>query len=512
MPALPDVELAGIAALHGAGDMAAALRQCRRLLATAPEKAGALHILALLRREAHDGGGAAQALRCAVALESGDPRLHGDLAIALSDMRRPREAARSFRRQLALEPASVSATMLLAQTFPSLGRDPVRLFARAGALSPNDPVAQLNSGITLRQDGSIDSARRPSRRALALDPARPEGHNNMAVIALKSSDPPGTRRWADRALAVYPGYPDARWNRAWAFLLDGDFGRAWGDFEARWSTTLAVSTDYPESRLWRGQSLAGKTLLLHAEQGLGDTLQFCRYVPILAGLGATVHLSCPKGLHRILARLPGLARLVGPGEGTSYDFHCPLLTVPARLGTSLASLPSSVPYLHAAPDAVERWRKRLYDGRPLVGLVWRGNPLQPDDRQRSLPSEALSPLLRHAGIRFVSLVKQPGFVRPDWPVFDAAPELADFTDTAALLSAMDLVVTSDTSVAHLAGALAKPALLMLCYAADWRWLLGRDDSPWYPTFRLLRQTVRDDWSDVIKRVSASLDDLQKARG
>jgi hypothetical protein len=265
---------------------------------------------------------------------------------------------------------------------------------------------------------------------------------------------------------------------------------------------------------WRGEEdLRGRTILVHAEQGLGDTIQFARYVPLLAQAGATVILEAPPALCSLLARLPGVAGIMRRGEPLpGFDLHCPLLSLPLAFGTDAGSIPSAVPYLSAAPEQIARWRERLpvSTTRRTIGLAWSGSAANPNDRRRSIPLADLAPLIAAAaGSRLVSLQKDmrsaDAATLTTWPaIVPLGERLRDFDDTAALISCLDLVVTVDTAVAHVAGALGKPVFIMLPFAPDWRWLAEGDDTPWYPTARLFRQTQRGQWGDVVQRVAAAL--------
>jgi hypothetical protein len=268
---------------------------------------------------------------------------------------------------------------------------------------------------------------------------------------------------------------------------------------------------------WRGESLAGKTILLHAEQGFGDSIQFIRYLPMVVAAGATVVLEIPDDLRPLIGRVEGVAAIVRRGDPLPpFDLHCPLMSLPLAFGTRLDSIPAHVPYLHAPPLSLEKWRARLLPADvPRIGLVWSGKPTHKNDHNRSIPITRLAPVLRKPGFQFVSLQKDyraadraelktyPALIRLD----DA---LSDFADTAAVVAALDLVIAVDTAVAHLAGAMGKPVWILLPAIGDWRWLRQREDSPWYPTARLVRQPRIGDWASVIARVASDLDAFARA--
>jgi hypothetical protein len=295
----------------------------------------------------------------------------------------------------------------------------------------------------------------------------------------------------------------------------GDFERGLAKYEWRWKNDLLElrGRDFAQP-LWLGEGkIADKSILLHSEQGLGDTIQFCRYAPLVAARGARVLLEVPAPLHTLMTSLHGVGQIVSRGEALpDFDLQCPLLSLPLAFGTEIETIPSSVPYLQALPADVEKWRERLeHSPRPRIGLAWSGRSAHKNDHNRSISLIALLPLL-NVGATFVSLQKdvRPGDAkvlgqRPD--ILDYGEALNDFSDAAALIANLDLVISVDTSVAHLAGALAKPVWALLPYVPDWRWLLDREDSPWYPTARLFRQDETRAWGNVIVSVHGALNDF-----
>jgi hypothetical protein len=390
------------------------------------------------------------------------------------------------------------------------GRHPaaVDLASRALELDPTQVEVLCNRGAALRALGRYQEALADYDSALATAPAHGAAHNNrgVALAALNRYD--DARAAYDRALAIDPHDERARFNRALALLVSGDLPAGFADFESRWRGSDTQAGPRPmQAPQWTGREpLAGKTILLHAEQGLGDSIQFARYVPLVAGRGATVILEAHGGLGPLLQGLNGVTRVITRGEALpQHDFHCPLMSLALAFGTTLDTIPHAVPYLEAPQEHLERWRARLgARRRPRVGLAWSGSTTLRNDRNRSIALEQLAPL-RALPFDFHSLQKE---VRPGDaaalasgpPVETFGDELADFRDTAALVQLMDLVISVDTAVAHLAGALAKPVWILLPWSPDWRWLLGRRESPWYPTARLWRQASPGDWRGVIERV------------
>jgi hypothetical protein len=309
-----------------------------------------------------------------------------------------------------------------------------------------------------------------------------------------------------RAVALKPDAAMPAFNKGLALLLTGQFAEGWPLFERRLQLGVVRSIEQP---IWRGENLAGRVLLLHAEQGLGDTIQFCRYAP-LAARRATVVLEVQPPLLPLLAGQPAMPKLVARGDALpKFDLHCPLLSLPLAFGGEPSAFPSPAGYLAADPARVADWAPLLprSEGR-RVGIVWSGNPKHRSDANRSLPLAALLPLLE-CGATLLSL--QNELRDSDRALFDATPQIArlaspfrDFADTAAVIAQLDLVIAADTSVAHLAAALGKPTWILLPFAPDWRWLLDREDSPWYASVRLFRQSARGDWAGVIERVRQAL--------
>ena len=296
---------------------------------------------------------------------------------------------------------------------------------------------------------------------------------------------------------VDPDLAEAHWNLALALLATGDFERGWQEHEWRWRANVIGPEQSFRQPLWLGaEDLTGKTILLHNEQGLGDALQFVRYAPQVRQRGARVVLRVQRPLLSLMAGLAGADHVIAEGDALpEFDYHCPLLSLPLAFGTHLQNIPAGIPYLHPAADRLAKWQSILGERTaPRIGLAWSGNPAHKNDRNRSIALKQLLPLLSVPGVRFVSL--QRDLREDDAAVLGNLPalvsigaQLDDFADTAAAISLLDLVITVDTAVAHLAGALGKPVWVLLPFAPDWRWLLKREDSPWYPTARLFRQPL-----------------------
>jgi tetratricopeptide (TPR) repeat protein len=444
--------------------------------------------------------------------------------LALGELNRWADAADSFTKALSLDPAYADAEANLSVAQRRLGRLDAALASadRALALQPDHAQALTTRGLALAALGRFEAALDSHERALALRPGYLQALNNagVALDALDRTDEALAR--FDAALARDPGFAEAQFNSALALLRAGRWLDGWRRHEARWRRKSEPGPTYPDATLWLGggddQALRGRTILLHAEQGLGDTLQFCRYVPAVKALGARVILEVQPPLKTVLAGLSGVDQLIGVGEPVPpFERHAPLLSLPLALGPS-SHIPGGA-YLVSDPTRQALWRARLppQDG-PRIGLVWAGNAAHGNDRNRSLPVNALAPVIaaaRRIGAQMISLQKD---VRADdLPWLEQTPDLLrvedqliDFAETAALISLCDLVISVDTSVAHLAGALGRPLWLLLPKPCDWRWMSHREDTPWYPAARLLRQTAPGAWADVLDRVALALATLGAA--
>jgi hypothetical protein len=346
-----------------------------------------------------------------------------------------------------------------------------------------------------------------------LKPDYAVAYNNLGLTQVEYGDREAAARSYEEALRLKPDYADAHLNRALLWLLLGDFERGWPEYEWRWRCRGFPKPAFRQPA-WDGSPLQGRTILLHAEQTLGDTLQFIRYAPLVRQRGGKGLLVVPPPLLSLLARCPGVDGLAAQGSPLpDFDIHAPLLSLPGLFRTTLATIPAEVPYLAADPQLVERWRREedRLTGAFRVGLVWQGPSKHQWDRQRSLPLERFEPLARLPGVRLFRLQPGPGAeqlrsIGERFPVIDLGSRLdpASFEDMAAVMASLDLIISVDSDLAHLAGALGRPVWLLLPFAPDWRWLLGREDSPWYPTMRLFRQKEPGNWDGVVDAVVGDL--------
>jgi tetratricopeptide (TPR) repeat protein len=383
---------------------------------------------------------------------------------------------------------------------------------------PDDAKAHDHRSRALREIGRYEESLRSSEKSLQLKPDDSGALNSRANSLRMLGRVAEALEVYPRAIAAADAAGPLRFNHAVCLLVSGDFERGWPEYEYRW-TLESMSRRKPRFHqpVWLGKEpVAGRRILLHAEQGLGDTIQFCRYAPMVAALGATVILGVQSELRALLISLEGVTEVVDRSDAPPvFEAYCPLLSLPLAFRTTLATVPARVPYL-AVPDGhLANWRGRLGARRaPRIGLVWSGNKDHMNDHHRSLPLVLLAPL---GALGFELHCLQRDLRPDDVPSFALAgriafhgPDLLDFADTAALIVQMDVVITVDTSVAHLAGALGRPVWLLLPFAPDWRWMLERNDSPWYPTMRLFRQPAPHDWGTVIDDVMAALASFPEA--
>jgi hypothetical protein len=375
----------------------------------------------------------------------------------------------------------------------------------AVALAPGDAAAWLNLGNALATLGRQADAEAALRRACALDPASAQAYASLGTALVLQLRLPEAAAAYREALRLHPDAPGIRWDLGFALLLAGDLSGGWAEQRTRKPEEDAMlrarGVKGPE---WDGTAPAGRTLLCCSGQGLGDAIQFARYLPLLAARGARVLLACDARLAPLLRRGGGVAAVVTPAEPLPpHDHWAALSSLPRLCGTTQRSIPAAGGYLSADPARVAAWRARLPTGK-TVGLVWAGNPAHANDARRSMPAAALAPLLTLPGIACVSLQTGPtaAGLGPDVPAFGM--ELTDLAETAALLTALDGLVTVDTAAAHLAGALGLPAWVALPYSPDWRWLLDRPDSPWYTSLRLVRQRRPGEWGGVVAAIAAGL--------
>jgi Flp pilus assembly protein TadD len=537
---------------HQAGRFADAETLYRRILAAEPNHADALHLLGVIAYQTKQYQSAVELIGRATALNPNYAEAYSNLGLALQETGRLDEAIAAFGKSIALKPGFAKAYSNLGNAFRDKGQldQAVAEYRRAIELAPDYAEAYSNLGLALYDQGQFDQAVASCRRAVALNAGLPEAQNNLALalrdqgqldesiaacrraielrpnyagaysnlgLALHNQGQFDQALGAFRqAIALNPNLSVAHINLAMTLLLNGDFKRGLQEYEWRWKYKDFPSPprNFPQPR-WDGGALENRTLLLHAEQGLGDTMQFIRYLPLMAQRGGRIIIECHTDLQRLFQKMPEKCQIVARGEPLpAFDRHCPVLSLPLVFGTTLENIPQTVPYLHAEAQDVKKFKQRMKKHWPKmkmgkVGLVWAGRPTHKNDRDRSIKLSMLAPLSLVPGVRFFSLQKGAASAQAKTPpagmeLVDWTAELKDFADNAALIANLDLVISVDTAMAHLAGAMGKPVWTLLPKIPDWRWLLEREESPWYPSMRLFRQPKRGDWESVIKRVADEL--------
>jgi tetratricopeptide (TPR) repeat protein len=476
----------------------------------------------------YNRGNALQSLgRIAEALHSFDRAIefspdlgvaHHNRACALAALERCEEALASFDRALALDlgPADrVGALSNRGKTLVKLRRleEALASYDQALALAPDHVDSLVRRGTALVGLGRCDEALVAFAAALHINPDCHDAYVNRgnAYAVLNQFD----AALAEFAFvtARQPDHADANFNEALVWLCLGDFDRGWRKYEYRWHCSQFAALRPNIARpMWLGAAdPRGKTILLHAEQGMGDVIQFVRYAPLLAARGAKVIVGVHRPLAVLIADVPGIARVIAEGEALpNFDLYCPMMSLPLAFATDLATIPANVPYIRAQQPRIDQWRARLpQTGRLRIGICWAGTRGHPNDRNRSIPLDRLAKMLSISGVDFVSLQKEvgevDGAILREQRVLQLGHEFEDFADTAAVIAMLDLVISVDTSVAHLAGAMAKAVALLVPFSPDFRWMLNRTDSPWYPTMRLYRQSAMGDWEGPVNRLCAELE-------
>ncbi len=447
-----------------------------------------------------------------------DARKRASLALECQARGDLEGAVEGYEASLALDPGSAEVHNNLGNLYRGLGRleDAEAAFRLAIEADARLAEAPLNLAMLLAQTGRARDAVALCRKALALRPRFPEASQSLGFLLEQEGDLDGAMQCYGDALAARPDYPEARFGLALQQLLRGDYANGWRDYEWRMRLPGHEGVWSPGGRpAWDGAPLEGRTILLFAEQGFGDVIQFVRYAPLVAARGGKVILSCQPKLKALLGTVPGLTAIFGTAESLPpFDLSCSLLSLPRVFGTTLDTVPAQVPYLRVDTERELHWKRRLAADAPSlkVGLFWAtgtGNIMSP---QRTLSLDMLAPLAGITGISYYSLQRGEAASQAAHPprgmkLIDLAAELGDFADDAALMANLDLIISINTATAHLAGALGRPVWTLVQSPPDWRWLLGRDDSPWYPTMRLFRRGQAETWGQVVERIGQALRQL-----
>lgn len=450
-----------------------------------------------------------------------DAATHYALGVMLQGKNYLDEAIDHYQRAIRIAPGFVAAYYNLGVAFQNknLLDEAVTCYRRTIELTPDNADAYHNMGVALKENAQLEEALHCLQKALELKPDYANAHYNIGNTLVAMGQYNEAMNSYRKAVGLKEDYAEAHWNIALLNLLFGNFKAGWEGYEWRWKLDGILSRRDFSRPLWDGSDIKGRTIFLNAEQGLGDTIQFIRYAPMVADKGAKVIIECQKELISLLNNMPGVERIIAGGDPLpDFDVHCPLQTLPSIFGTTIENIPAGASYLAVDPAVIRKWSDRIgsHDAGIKVGLAWSGDPELRDDRNRSCRLETFSALSRFGKVAFYSLQKGRGEEQAKNPpegmrLLDFTDEIEDFSDTAALIQNLDLVISVDTAVAHLAGALGKPVWVLLPFVPDWRWMLNREDSPWYPTIRLFRQPTSGAWGSVIENVANELEVFIKAR-
>jgi tetratricopeptide (TPR) repeat protein len=503
-------------ALKKLGQFVEALASYNQAIALKPDDAASFNNRGSVFKDLKQFEKAVADFDSAVALKPDFTEAFNNRGNVLFELKRFEEALANYDRAIALKPDNADAFNNRGNALKDLKRfdEALASYDRACEFKPDYARAFYNRGTLLFEFRRLEDSLADLNKAIKLDPNHPEAFHNRGSVLKELKRIDEAIADLDQAISLKPDYADALWSRALCKLLLGRYQDGWTEYEWRWQTVqIMVHRRAFRQRQWGGKSdISGKTILLHSEQGYGDVIMAARYISRVAAAGARVILDVPIAVVPLLAPLAGVAQVVSKGQILpSFDTHCPMMSLPAAFGTTLETIPAEVPYLSAPSPYVEKWSHRLpKSGAPRIGISWAGNPQFKHDDERSIGLRRLLPLLSRREVQFFSIQKDlrdgdVDILRANRQITQLGDAIDSFADTAAIISSLDLVISSDTAVVHLAGALGKPVWILLQFVPDWRWLLDRDDSPWYPTARLFRQSERNNWSSVISNVDRALD-------
>jgi tetratricopeptide (TPR) repeat protein len=490
-----------------------AIAEYRAALATRPEYPEAMRNLSGLLSQTGSVDEAIDLARRSISLQPDSPHAWYNLGRALHCQNRFDEAADALSRAIALDPRFPQAyselgEVLLRMKAPDKAID---TFNQSLAIEPN-AVLHYRIAIALLQQGKREEAIAACLKAESLGFADQNLFNTLGTIHHQLGQIDKAIEYFKKALSIQPDFPLAQWNLGVLQLLKGDFREGWLGYESRWkANSILLPARYSLERIWDGRELKNRRIVIDCEQGFGDCIQFIRYTPLIAQRGGKPIVTAFPELRRLFRTVPCLDEIICPPEEIPpFDLQCPLASLPRLFETTLQNIPANVPYIFPDTVLAERWRTRVpQDGRVKVGLVWSSKAQSRDHAAHSPGLAQLAPLGAVSNTWFCSLQKGPAAADTVAPpeglqIIDWTAELQDFADTASLIASLDLIICCDTAVAHLAGAMGKPVWLLLSFVPDWRWLLDREDSPWYPSMRLFRQPRQGDWQTPIKRIAHDL--------
>jgi len=509
---------------EGLGQFDEAILAYQEAISLSPDYAEAYHNMAIVLLSQGQYAASVEKCRQAVALKPDTAEPYNTMGFSLEQQKRYAEAARSYEQALRLKPDYVEAYNHLGVVLNELGRpaEAIENYRRALCIDPEYTEVYNNLEIALKERDQFAEAITCFEQALQREPDFAEAYYNLANSLRDEGRCKEALERYNQALRFRAGYPEALWNRALTLLLSGNFTEGWEQYRLHPRAVLKIPTEDHRSGKprWDGTPFEGKTLLVHDEQGLGDNIQFVRYMPMVKARGGKVIFETLKPLMTLLDGFPGVDELVEyrPNEQCSveFDVYSSLFDMPNLFGTIQETVPSDIPYIHADPAKAQYWRAKLAGPGFKVGIVWAGSPTHGHDRYRSCKLACFAPLTQIESVRLYALqkgeaIKQIDELAGTIPIERISGEFEDLSDTAAAIENLDLIISVDTSVLHLAGAMGKTAWGLLAFSPEWRWMLHRQDSPWYPTMRLFRQQERTGWPPVFQRVAEELRKMAEER-
>jgi tetratricopeptide (TPR) repeat protein len=504
--------------LYEKGLLDEALTLYRNALELDPSLADAYYNIGTILQDKKKNAEALHSYRKAIHLNPYLTDAYYNMGVLFQETEALDEAAACYQRALHLNPAYPDVLNNLGSVFQEQGQldEAAACYQKALQLNPAYAEALNNLGNVFQEQGKLDEAAACYQKSLHLNPAYAKALNNLGNVFQEQGKLDEAAACYQKALQLNPDDIEARWNMALAQLLAGNYSEGWRGYESRWKKRdfIHYQRNLPQP-LWDGSDITGRSMLLSAEQGFGDAIQFVRYASLIAKRGAAVIVECQKELASLLATVEGVQQVVVRGEPLpEFNIWCPLLSLPLLFDTTLETIPAQIPYMHANQPLAQKWWDRMYhdSAKIKIGLVWSGNPRNKKLRHKSCSPDTFLPLANLENVTLYSLqkdeaAKQAKNTPEGMRLIDYTGELHDFMDTAALIENLDLVVSVDTAVAHLAGAIGKPVWTLLPFVPDWRWMLNREDSPWYPTMTLFRQHAPGDWETVIDAVKEKLERL-----
>jgi tetratricopeptide (TPR) repeat protein len=505
--------------LQAKGDLAEAIQYYQKAIRLDPNLADAHYNLANALVESKQFDGAIKCFQEAIQLNPSLLDAHINLGNALQKKGRYDEAIIIYRKALQLSPNHADLYYNLGIALQKITRydEAVNCYRKSLDLNPDYADVYNNLAFAFQEKSELDEAIRYYRKALDLNPDYADVYCNLASAFQEKGELDEAIRYYRKAIRLDANHVTAHWNLSLALLASGNYKDGWKEYKWRWKTDFIITSRRAYNQpLWQGENISGRTILLFAEQGFGDTIQFIRYAPLVARLGANVIVDSPKELRSIIKSIEGVKQVIWREEwdesDMDIDVRCPLLDLPLIFNTTLENIPSQVPYLTVDYNLVQKWGDRIKDHENLklkIGLVYAGSFSKDKPLDRSDSLEIFSPLGKLNNVVFYSLQIGNASIQAKNPpdtlkIMDFTDDIYDFSDTAAIIENLDLVISVDTAVAHLAGALGKPVWTLIPFTPDWRWLLNRNDSPWYPTMRLFRQPAPGDWGSVISKIKDEL--------